>query len=56
MARLAGIEATGAATAEETRALAARLTRAEHEPHPNGGTSLRDAIDRVEAQIGPEQQ
>jgi hypothetical protein len=46
--RVAGIEETTTATAEETRALAARLARVEHEPHPHGGTSLRDALDRVD--------
>jgi hypothetical protein len=41
MARLDAIERQGAATA-------ARVERIEHELHPNSGSSLRDALDRVE--------
>jgi hypothetical protein len=44
--RLGGIERCGADTAR-------RVERIEHELHPNSGTSVRDALDRVEAALSP---
>jgi hypothetical protein len=35
---------------EQLTAHASRLAAIEHELHPNGGSSMRDAIDRLEAQ------
>ncbi|WP_062215714.1 hypothetical protein [Streptomyces sp. NBRC 109706] len=40
--RIAGIE-------QCTERIAGRLTRVEEELHPNGGGSLRDAVNRVDA-------
>lgn len=45
MHRLADIEAGQAAAA-------ARLDRIEREVRPNGGSSLRDAVDRIERRTG----
>lgn len=48
MPRLARIEERQAATEERT-------ARIEHELRPNSGTSLRDAVDRVEQAVTPDQ-
>jgi hypothetical protein len=49
MERVATIEDRTCATAEQVGQLDGRLSAIEHELHPNSGTSLRDAVDRVDA-------
>lgn len=48
MARMARIEDCTTRTAERMASVESRVGRIEHELHPNGGGSLRDALDRVD--------
>ena len=56
--RLASIEGGQIKTAEVVAALEARLAAVEAQLQPNGGGTLRDALDRTEAAVTakPEQQ
>jgi hypothetical protein len=53
MERLGGIERQGADTAQHLAEVEQRLARVEEQLHPNGGGSLRDAVDRVDARLRP---
>lgn len=48
-----GVIASLAILRETTDNLTTRLTAVEHELHPNSGSSLRDAVDRIEHEQKP---
>ncbi|QXE36221.1 hypothetical protein KQY30_20205 [Streptomyces sp. GMY02] len=51
MERLGGIEDRTTSIDDRITSIDARLTSVEHELHPNSGTSLRDAVDRVDVAL-----
>ncbi|MFF8768482.1 hypothetical protein ACF07Q_28540 [Nocardiopsis dassonvillei] len=54
-ARIGALEETSGQMCERLGAVDSRVQRVEHELHPNSGSSLRDAVDRVEREVSKPQ-